>query len=658
MSKNLLEIIEPDQYSAAVLVDTESIFMLLEQEEAKKLRHLDHAEDSLIRGKGDGFNDMISSLTMTHEYLSGGRKRPNYALSLKMDGSPSLVWGYDPDTKKFFVGTKSVFNANPKVNYSDADVDANHGHQQYLSDRLKLLLKHLKSVTPKGRIFQGDLMYTSSDVAEMDGHVSFTPNTITYNVKKDSPEGKRVLKSKVGIAPHTEYIKGEDGTLRAKFGVDPSQFKKHDDIHFMDTKVAGPFKYTRADKEKFASHIERAKNLQKKLADPEATEIYKNHEKLLLAYINQAVKTKKENTLEGYLAFLQRQMTKNISNVKQDKTKDKIRSDLTAEMQNVVANKSVFNNLFAAHKQIQSAKNVLVNVMSAGSPYKENILGVPSKPEGYVVSYNNKPLKLVDRQHFSAQNFDWNEKANPEHNPTVLHWGRFNPVTKGHEKMLAKGADIARRSGAKQMTVATNNSKTDSENPLQPADKVKWLKAMFPGQEVSLAGQENSTIIAQLQQLHNKGVKHVTIVAGADRVPEYTRILAKYNGPGKMFHFHKARVVSSGERDPDSNDTDGISASKVRDAAKSNDYHSFKKGMPLGLDDDMHKELFHTVRAGLGVDIDHTTDNHALSIYSRRPFGDKIGDKARKEIQARKQAGKWHGKTKEKEKARASVNPK
>jgi hypothetical protein len=551
--KTLNEILEQPISYDHVLIDVESIPMLVEQDDTKNQRHLDHAEDLAIRGNGESFNDMISSLLMTHEYLAGGRKRPNYSLSAKMDGSPSVVWGYDPNNGKFFVGTKSTFNKNPKVNYNDKDIDGNHGHQKGLPDRLKLLLQQLKKVTPRGKVFQGDLMYTSNEVADgMDGHLSFTPNTLTYHVPKDSPEGKKILKSKVGVAPHTEYEKTENGDLQAKFGVDLSQFKKHDDIHLMDTKISGPFKYSRTEKEKFTSHIERAKELQKKLTENESASVLKNHEKLLLAYINQSAKTKKEHSVEGYLAFLQRQMGKRMDDVKLDKDKGGIRKAVTDEMAIVSTNKHIFNNLFQLHKQIQSAKSVLVNVLSQQSPYKESMLGTPSKPEGYVVSHNGKPMKLADRQRSSAS--DWNERANPEHNPTVMHWDRAE---------------------TKQTTSSKENKKTSSKdkkdnNPLTPADKVKWLKTMFPGQEVSLAGRENHTIIAQLQQLHNKGVKHVTIVAGAERVPEYTKILTRYNGPGRLFHFHKARVVSSGERDRDSKGNEKGSDTKARNTTKNN----------------------------------------------------------------------------------------
>ena len=108
--KTLNEIIaENDEPSETIILDHEILEFLIEEEEQKRVAHLDHAEDALVRGNGRGFHDMLSALSHTHDYLSGGRRRPNYALSMKMDGSPSIVFGHDPNNSKFFVGTNMIF---------------------------------------------------------------------------------------------------------------------------------------------------------------------------------------------------------------------------------------------------------------------------------------------------------------------------------------------------------------------------------------------------------------------------------------------------------------------------------------------------------------------------------------------------------------------
>jgi hypothetical protein len=157
-----------------------------------------------------------------------------------------------------------------------------------------------------------------------------------------------------------------------------------------------------------------------------------------------------------------------------------------------------------------------------------------------------------------------------------------------------------------------------------------------------VASPEAGTLIAQLQHFHNQGVKDLTMVVGADRVEEFQKLLAKYNGEGKLFNFRRARVVSAGERDPDSEGVEGMSASKMRAAAQKDDYKTFRQGVPQHIKEPQAQNLYHDLRASMGVvQINSTTPGHSLSIYAKRH--DKIGDQARQEIMRRKRAGTWQG---------------
>lgn len=645
--RTLTEILNEPEF---ILVDNQYIMsnngnMLLNEFKApskepkaptKQNKHLDHVEDFIIRHGFDGMFKAMTVLHYTHDYLQG-KKKDKFNLMMKMDGSPSILWGHDPHTNKFFVGTKAFFNKTPKVNYTDKDIDTNHGTQPVLSHKLKAALKFLKKVSPKKGIFQGDMMYTAEDVHQDDkNNYSFTPNTITYNVNKDSAEGQRMGKAKIGIAPHTYYERDLDGELHARYGVDLSKFTEDSTVHFLNTKLSGKFNYKPAHQAEFARELSKAQALNKTIQRTDGYDIIKQHEPLLIAYINKAVKEKRENSLEGYISFINSQYAKRIDNLKLNKSKDNIRKQLDDEIKNVLDHKSVFKNLFGAHKHIQNAKNVLLKVASEKSPYAETILGNKSKPEGFVASIDHEPAKLVDRQHFSAANFEWNEKVNPDDNPTVLTWGRFNPITKGHERLINTAADIARRTGAKSLTVTTKTH-DKNKNPITPSEKLRLLKAMFPGQELAVAGNEDSTLITQLQHLHSRGVKHLTVVAGADRVPSYTKILSRYNGPGdgKLFHFKKIRVISAGDRNSDSDSTEGVSGTKMRDAAKRNDYKSFRKGLPLKTRNPEAQEMFHILRAEMGhIQVDRATPDHSLGILKNHTG--EIGRKARAELDRRK----------------------
>jgi hypothetical protein len=611
----------------------------------KKLKHLTHLEDMILVGGQEGFDSVLSTLGKTHDYLQG-KRRDGFSLATKFDGSPSIIWGYDPEGK-FFVGTKSFFNKTPKINHDNKEIDANHSKSPRLAEKLKFLLPLLKKVSPKQGIFQGDLMYSADEVQKSSNtNLSFTPNTLTYNVDKNSYEGQQVMKSKVGIAAHTHYEQQPNGELRAVFDVDMSKFTPSDDIHFLPTKLRGPFEYKPAAISKFADALSSAQKMNQKLQKSGAFEAIKGHETLLMSYVNNVIKNKKAPSPEGYVAFIYGQLKKKTEHLKLDKTKVKWKGVLDTEVKNVMDNKQAFSDIFKAHRYIQDAKNVLVDVLSKNSSYNETILGDKSKPEGFVASINGQPTKLVDREHFSAANLDFNSKVDPSENPLVLSFGRMNPPTVGHGKLIAKGADIARRIGAKQSVVASR-SQDPKKNPLSPTQKISWLKSMFPGTNTSIAAPDAPTLVAQLQHAYNQGVRDLTMVVGADRVAQFQHVLSHYNGegPGKLFNFHRARIVSAGERDPDSEDaTESMSASKMREAAKKGDFKTFQLGVPPHIKPPQAQEMFHTLRAEMGgVKIDQSTPGHVLSIYAKREANDKIGMASKQEIERRKARGLWKG---------------
>lgn len=605
--------------------------------------HLDHAEDLLIRKGERGFDDILSSLGKTYDYIRG-RHRNGYSISMKFDGSPGILWGYIKG--KFFVATKSFFNKTPKINFTEKDIATNHASSSSIQKKLKLMLKYLPAVTPKTGIFRGDLMFTPGDVSQDGDDINFTPNTLTYHVPSTTPEGKELLKAKIGLVPHMIYHEQENGDLKATFDSSLAKFRRSPDVYLFDPKITGPFDFPPNKQQQFASELMKARNLQKTLADLHVFDAIKDHEPLLLSYINSSIKEKKERSVAGYISFVQKLFKKHIEHVKLDKTKNRIQKEVDAELFRINQNKKGIETLFDAHNHIQNAKQVLVDVLSKTSPYKETILGKPSKPEGFVVSVHGQPVKLVDRKEFSAANFDWNTKVDPEDNPMVISWGRMNPMTAGHEKMMNIGSDIARRIGAKQKVIMSR-SQDPEKNPLTPQEKLKWAKTLFPGKDIAVAGENEPTLIAQLQHMYNSGVKDLTMVAGSDRTKEYTKILARYNGPGenKLFNFKRVRVVSAGERDPDSEGIAGISASKVRSAAAKNDYKTFSSMIPKHVSSLARQDLFHTLRANQGlVKIGSDTPGIALSIYSKRKQGDKVGDDSRREIEKRKKQGNWTGK--------------
>ena len=184
----------------------------------------------------------------------------------------------------------------------------------------------------------------------------------------------------------------------------------------------------------------------------------------------------------------------------------------------------------------------------------------------------------------------------------VLAFGRMNPITNGHEKLVNKVKDIATKVGGSHHIVLSH-SQDPKKNPLSAAQKVKHASHAFPGTNFTAASKKAPTFFDHAEKLHKQGVSHLHMVGGSDRVDEYDRLLHKYNGThsGARFNFKSIQVHSAGERDPDAEGVSGISASKMRDAAKNGDFDTFKKGAPSTMSQSNIKQMYNDVRKGMNL---------------------------------------------------------
>lgn len=180
----------------------------------------------------------------------------------------------------------------------------------------------------------------------------------------------------------------------------------------------------------------------------------------------------------------------------------------------------------------------------------------------------------------------------------VFAFGRFNPPTTGHELLFKVVKKVAASNKADHVIYASK-TQDKKKNPLSVDRKVHYLNLMFPQTHFVAANAEVRTFI-EAAKLLNKKYKNLIMIAGSDRVPEYTKLLNTYNG--KEFHFDSVQVISAGERDPDSDDATGMSASKMRAAAVKGDYVTFKKGLPSSVRDIDGKLLMNEIRQGMGLD--------------------------------------------------------
>jgi len=355
------------------------------KENTDRLSHLEHPADRVVDGK-KGFRHAFSALHSLHKTLSG--KSDKSKLSQKFDGAPSLVFGTHPETNKFFVATKSAWNKTPKINYSHEDIVANHPKSKGLQDKLHHALNHLSKVTPKGKVFQGDIMYSKGDVKKSKGKLQITPNTITYGAKKTSPEGKSMASAKLGIAVHTGYTGKDFASLKSHPVHDTSDFKNHKDVHLLDTSVSSHSSYTPERQERVKKFLGGAVQAHRGV-DYSKIEGHEPHIKM---YINQTVRNNTRPTVKGYYKHLT--------------TRKEVKPE---QLGQVRKNPESFGGLFKAHRYLELAKTQMVHALdSHNKRFETSIQGKPSGPEGYVANGKDKIVKRYPDKHgpgFSAANF-------------------------------------------------------------------------------------------------------------------------------------------------------------------------------------------------------------------------------------------------------------
>ena len=180
----------------------------------------------------------------------------------------------------------------------------------------------------------------------------------------------------------------------------------------------------------------------------------------------------------------------------------------------------------------------------------------------------------------------------------VTTFMRANPPTAGHEKVVNKVLELAKKHNATH-NVVLSHSQDPKKNPLSPQQKLKHAKRAFPNANVEVAHEDEPTLLHHVVKAHQAGVKHLHVVVGQDRVSQFHDLLHKYNGVKSkhgFFKFKSIKVHSAGDRDPDAEGTTGISATKMREAAKNNDRKTFHSGASSAMSEKHRDEMMHDVK--------------------------------------------------------------
>ena len=387
-----------------------------------KNTHLEHLEDEIINNGYEGGLNAVEFLKSLRNMLIGSSGR-KVNVSVKWDGAPAVFCGVNPENGKFFVGSKSVFNVNPKINYTPADIRKNHTGG--LADKLIVALRELKKLNIKG-VVQGDFLYTPDEIktATIRGEkvITFTPNTITYAIPSDSNLASRILRSKMGIIFHTSYTGRKMSDLKANFGVNVNRFTKtpavfFDDAGYKDT--SGVATFTELESDQYDSLLRMAAGSISKSKG--VLDLMKRQNNLLSVgarlkiffndYIRRGqtianVKKLQADFRKYYIKVLDDEIDKR----KTKSAKDRFNAQKNEGLKFIDRYENQIYFAIASYVTLQRTKNYLVNKMnqikSIGTFIQRGNGFEVTNPEGYVaVDRLGRAVKLVDRLEFSTANF-------------------------------------------------------------------------------------------------------------------------------------------------------------------------------------------------------------------------------------------------------------
>jgi hypothetical protein len=389
-----------------------------------KNTHMEHLEDNVLNGGVDGARQSINFLQSLRDMLAG-HSNVKLNTTVKWDGAPAIFAGIDPTDGKFFVAKKGIFNKNPKVYKTPADVRADTSGD--LAEKLLICLKYLPELNIKG-VIQGDLMFTQSDlnVQDIEGEscVTFHPNTIVYAVPAKSKLAKQIQSAKMGIVWHTTYTGKSFETMKASFGknikgkLTPSRNVWFDDATYRD--VTGTATMTSEETASMTKILSKAGSVFSSIPASILNDISENEQLLTMIKTFNNSKIRAGEILIGdpdshtteLVDFIGSKFQKEIESKKTDKAKETAKQRKNEAMKFFVNNpKAQINKVFELMKLLIEAKLIVVSKMNKaggiGTFLKTDSGFTVTGQEGYVaIDHTGKnAVKIVDRLEFSRANF-------------------------------------------------------------------------------------------------------------------------------------------------------------------------------------------------------------------------------------------------------------
>ena len=400
----------------------------LTEDKAGKNLHLEHIEDEILNFGVPGGRAAINFVQSLRDMLSGSA-RSSVNMTVKWDGAPAIFAGTDPSDGKFFVAKKSVFNVNPKLYKTNAEVDADVSGD--LNAKFKVALAEFSKLGIKG-VLQGDLMYTSNDLSKENiegiSYYTFQPNTIVYAVPIDSTLGKVIKSSKIGVVWHTTYTGDNLQDMKASFGANISGLKTvssvwMDDATYKD--VSGKATMTAKETASVTKSLSNAGSTFQKINSPMLSKFLNLQNTFtgnlsgasLKTYNNSKVRQGKpvsnpKSHAQGYVSWVEDTFQKQIDKLKTQSRKDALenkKKEIARELQKHTSN---LTNVIAFQNYIVEAKMGIVRKLNTVKGLTNTFIKTANgfkvtNPEGYVAidRISGNAVKLVDRMEFSFNNF-------------------------------------------------------------------------------------------------------------------------------------------------------------------------------------------------------------------------------------------------------------
>lgn len=524
-------------------------------------------EDRVLHGR-DGAEHALNGVRSVSDALAGS---PGAKITVNLHGVPIK---FGNDEHGFFI------EHDGKISHTPEEIEDHHTRDVH--DELKTALEHLPKITPQRGVYGGDVMYTQDGVHEDPKNYNFTPATLMYSVKKDSPEGKKVKNARVGVVVHSQYHFGSD---RPAPTIQLSQFKNHRDVHLIDPEV----QMTKVGKG--TSAVSQAE--QAYLATPpDAWDVSAGHRAHMQKYLEKTSKEGVKPTAPGFKQFLKTKFQDAAKGHSTRTALNKMRS-LIDHHAHIDDHHDSYEGLFSLYHSIQDAKNSLMEPLAKNNPFEITRKGQPV-PAEYVVHLNDTPSLITDRR--KPEKDVVNEEVLLEGGNVKIgeHSAEPIPVDKEHVHDIHKAMQAIHDSyhkahhghvfGEGGHALKTHSAYSGSTRTMMTHPEAYAKHKPKAGDVDLMVNKDTHEHLANHLEAHPKQGPYT--VVGVRRKGQLRNVLMKHNKTGAVHQFD-FESVQYHNHEPTKGDQFGHSGGHLDD-------------MALGIKGQHHKLLIHTVASMQG----------------------------------------------------------